>query len=503
MAAKPSTRRSVPVLLAWTSALLVTACSGSTEAPRGITPQGGSGGAQAGTGGAGGSGSGGAAGAGGSAGLGMAGSSGIGTAGSGGVGSLAPRDQFCARAPGSGISIPDPRVAASEPEAPDAEQVCTGDLAKRTFRFGLCTCQDLEANGTLVSDAFNSSTGSSSKDGSIGVRTRMKATTLCNIGGSLWVAGLDAAQPPVLEIAGSNIVAGELRVGGDVAGSTFLDVGADAYVAGSIGGSVFANVIGSLHLPNASAVGAATALGGIVEEPVTVADPCHCDAPLDVAAIVGAFRNLNDNAASGVDDNALIAPAGTNLRLDCGRYYFKGVNVGGATTLHLTGRTAIFVDGDFTATSLLSLQLDAGAELDLFVSGNVMLDGISDFGYKNAPARIRMYVGGSQITLVSLATLGANIYARSATVMANGTLSVWGSLYANRVLLTSLADFHYDSAVLETEGCEPPGQPCQDCHACSGGSCVAGACAPCQSSADCCAPLACKAGACVPLNGPD
>ena len=417
-----------------------------------------------------------------------------------------PRDQFCARAPNSGVKVPEPRAAISHDPgitAPDQDRVCTGDLAKRTFRFGLCTCQDLEANGTLTTDAFNSTTGSLSKDGSIGVRTRMAATTLFTINGSLWVGGLDGAAQPVLSVSGSNGITGELHVGGDMGGSSFLDVGADAFVNGSIPSGSFATVHGKLHIPSAAAAGSTNAVGGVVAEPVSVPDPCNCDAPIAVATIVAAFENENDNGASGVDKSALIAPTGANLTLECGRYYFEGANIGGTTTLHLKGRTAIFIKGDFEATSLLTLTLDPGAELDLFVTGNVTINGTTDFGYKNAPARIRMYVGGTEVTLVSLATLGANIYARSATVTANGTLSMWGSLYADRIALTTLADFHYDSAVMDTEGCEPPTQQCDSCSSCSGGSCVGGVCSACVTSADCCAPLVCDNGACVLIDGPE
>jgi hypothetical protein len=275
-------------------------------------------------------------------------------------------------------------------------------------------------------------------------------------------------------------------------------------VAGDFGASVFATVNGKLHQPSGAAIGGATARGGLQAEPVTVADPCNCDRPLDIDTIVSAFQTQNDNAASGIAHDALIAPAGTNLTLECGRYYFEGVAIGGGTTtLHLQGRTAIFVHGDFNVESLFSVQLDPGAELDLFITGNVALSGASDFGSKNTPAKIRLYVGGTKVELISLATLGANIYARSATFTANGTLSLWGSLYADKIALTTLADFHYDSAILETEGCEPPGQACVDCQACSGASCIAGTCAACQSSADCCAPLACREGACVLLGQVD
>src|SRR4029079_4238590 len=107
-----------------------------------------------------------------------------------------PREPFLSAAPESGISVPDPRLAITkdpEVDGPDTEQVCTGDLAKRTFRFGLCTCQDLEARGTLTTDSFDSDTGAVAQDGSVGVRTRMDPMTLFDIGGSLWVAGLGGA----------------------------------------------------------------------------------------------------------------------------------------------------------------------------------------------------------------------------------------------------------------------------------------------------------------------
>src|SRR4051812_40225547 len=122
--------RSANGVIAFISCLMtmfaVTACSGAgaKRAPLGPTQQGGAG-VQAGTGGLGNAGASGSVASSGSAGA----SGSIGVAGTSGFGQNTPRDQFCARAPGSGIAVPDPRVGSSAPHsevtAPDAEQVCT------------------------------------------------------------------------------------------------------------------------------------------------------------------------------------------------------------------------------------------------------------------------------------------------------------------------------------------------------------------------------------------
>jgi len=408
-----------------------------------------------------------------------------GSSGPGAVG--ATRDQFCSNAPGTGILIP-------------GTNECTGDLGKRTFLFGLCSCTDLSLTGVLSTDSFDSKTNQSGTSGSVGVTGNFMGSAVFNIGGSLWVSGGGATGGPAILLTGVNTINQELHVGGDLNGNGFLTVGSDAYVDGSaVSSGLFLTIGGTLHVPVGAAISAFTKSSQTVRQPVAVADPCNCGNPPDVASIVHSFATANDDAASGFGPDALTGlPGVTDLTLGCGRYYFDRVAaVSGVTHVRLTGRTAIFVDGDFDVGGLFSMDFDPQAELDLFVKGNVSMTGVHTFGLPGAPARFRMYVGGTTVDLTGVSSLGVNLHATRATFIDSGVLTLWGSLYARTLNLSGNESFHYDSAVLDIDGCTPPGQSCHDCSGATP-ACNQGTCGACASNADCCAPLECSMGVCVP-----
>src|SRR5207253_2964050 len=100
---------------------------------------------------------------------------------------------------------------------------------------------------------------------------------------------------------------------------------------------------------------------------------CDCDAKrlIPITDIVQAHRAPNnDNAAIGLDEAVFESP-GKALRLDlpCGRYYFTSIKTSLRLTIHVHGRTALFVEGDVDSSSALAFVLDPDAELDLFVGG--------------------------------------------------------------------------------------------------------------------------------------
>ena len=128
-----------------------------------------------------------------------------------------------------------------------------------------------------------------------------------------------------------------------------------------------------------------------------------------------------------------------------------------------------------------------------------MVQGSTVFGAANAPARVRLYVGGVGVELSASAAIGANIYAPNADVALSSALELWGAVFANRLEFSGDFTIHYDSSVLATGGCAPAGGPCVTCNDCAGvtPACSGGTCMPCAADEDCCAPLACRSGACV------
>src|SRR5690606_14875509 len=81
--------------------------------------------------------------------------------------------------------------------------------------------------------------------------------------------------------------------------------------------------------------------------------------------------------------------------LPCGRYYVNQIGGLGGVTLRIQGRTALFVGGDVWATGLFKIELDPGAELDLFIQDDFVLTGAARFGDRTRPAAMRIYVGGT------------------------------------------------------------------------------------------------------------
>jgi hypothetical protein len=224
---------------------------------------------------------------------------------------------------------------------------------------------------------------------------------------------------------------------------------------------------------------------------VQVPAPCDCSNPIDVVSIVAARQASNDDAAIGLTTTALDSPAAP-VSLPCGQYYVDGIH-GGAVELDITGRVALFVGGDVNVDGGLEIVLSPGTELDLFVAGNVELQGMTSLGDVDAPARMRLYVGGSTVTLSANATVGANVYAPGADVQLASSFEMWGAVFAQSLQFSGDFTIHYDISVLQEPGCTMPGSPCKTCDDCAGATpaCIGGTCTACSSDADCCAPLEC------------
>ena len=84
--------------------------------------------------------------------------------------------------------------------------------------------------------------------------------------------------------------------------------------------------------------------------------------------------------------------------------------------LTIAGRAAIFVNGDFNAQNSLTLTLADGAQLDLFISGNLLLGDatLGAVGLAREGARVRRRSDAH--ARPAPRTIGANIYAPNANV---------------------------------------------------------------------------------------
>jgi hypothetical protein len=317
------------------------------------------------------------------------------------------------------------------------------------------------------------------------------------IGGTIYAAGQNAS--PALTLRGDGSVYG-VQAGGDVHVGGPYTVSGNVETSGNVildppGGSL--SVTGQVILPAGNSAAMVSATGGILNETVNVTPPCDCSNPIDVASIVSAHQSDNDDAMYGWSTSSLVNPT-SPVALPCGRYYANGIQ-GGMVTLEVTGRVALFVQGDMSIGGLKIDLLSPDAALDLFVSGNVLLMGtMTTFGAPSSPGRFRLYVGGTSFELVGSATTGVNAYAPNATVALASALQMSGALFAKALQFSGDFAILYDSSVLSAEGCATSGGACTTCDDCPGGmACKSGTCAACATTADCCAPLMCNQGRCV------
>lgn len=369
----------------------------------------------------------------------------------------------------------------------DGARECLGDLAQTTFRWSLCSCTDLNVSARLETDAYDSTVGPykpGELGGGVGVdRDVTNWSDAVTIGGTLWVAGTDeyaSSGPP-------SAVKADLHLGGSWKASTQFDVAGPAYVVGELSGVTVA---------------------GQTETVSSVPPACDCSEKklIPIGAIVQAHRSPNnDNADIGLDEAVFESP-GSALRLDlpCGSYYFTSIKTSLATTIHVHGRTALYVEGDVEASSALAFVLDPDAELDLFVQGTLKVSDTFVFGSPNYPALSRAYIGGTaKIALSDDVRLAGQLYAaNSEQLVWSAKNAIYGSVFAGNFRSSDVTQIHYDRGVLKAgDDCGAggsPGNECGSCEDCHNQACKNGVCGDCGSDADCCAPLICVEGSCVP-----
>ena len=384
----------------------------------------------------------------------------------------------------------------------DRGMVCSGEIATGTFRFAVCTCDAYVGSAQLTTDSFASADGPyrpGGRGGGVGTNGGLDLNAPTSIGGSVWVAGSDGMGGG----GGAEVVIGnELWVDGPCELAASLEVARDMRIDGRVQAGEL-RVGGVLQLPEGAdlSVTGAMSVGSVVRGPVTVSTPCACAAAdlVDVAGLVRAAQADNDDAAMGVDARVLDGFTGPlRVELPCGRLYLTRLSGMGDLELVITGRTALFVGGDAYLDGSLTVTLAAGAELDLFIEGNLSSNGDLRVGDSTVPARARLYVGGGgTIDLDAGALFAGNLYAPRAELVASGDIEAFGSVFVRRVTASGRFTVHYDTSVLRAADPCPERPTCDGCQDCRNQACIAGECGRCTDSSQCCTPLVCAAGACV------
>jgi hypothetical protein len=380
-------------------------------------------------------------------------------------------------------------------------EACAGQLAAHTFTHALCACGDLNLAAVLSTVSFASSSADTtavSAGAPVGVAGSYPSAR-SNIGGSLTVSG----TAETLVSAGLD-VQGDLRLAGTGTFYNQLSVARHTWLVSRVGYWGVVRVGGNLYTaPPAGSLqglGPSPFIGGMQTViSFTVDDPCRCDNRLDVALIESLGAARTDNAARNIDPGVLSnVTTSLNLALDCGRFRFDSIGGGGELRLTITGRTAIFVDGNVALSDSFQLVLGPEAELDWFIRGSLSTGG-AKIGDPNRPSATRIYVAGGDTDIVVSEEVGANIYAPNCNVNF-AALGVRGSVYGKNLSMLGGGIVRYDRSILNAG--DKCGQPatCDKCDSCnSGAACVDGVCQQCKEDDDCCAPLVCAKGSCQPL----
>lgn len=337
----------------------------------------------------------------------------------------------------------------------NATDICSGDLAEDTFQHAICSCEDLALSAALITDSFDSGAGPYSPggtQGSVAGNGAIRSTATMDVRGDLvGAAGVSAGV--------SAAILGNLASGADLgdAGAA-ITAGGDASVAGNITLTDL-TVAGTLTVPPASTidVSGTGSFGALVRAPVEVAPPCACTDLLDVAGFVRTHQTYNYNDTIPITADELAGFTGpTELALPCGLYYLSGITGTGALTLRATGRVALFVDGDIDLDDQLTIIIDPGAELDLFVTGTVTSPAALTLGDLTRPSALRLYLASTSALDLSAGSLVAgNLYAPEAVLNLSGPAEIYGALFVRRIASSSGLTVHYDEQV-RTSGTDCP-----------------------------------------------
>jgi hypothetical protein len=393
------------------------------------------------------------------------------------------------------------------PGLPEGRDQCAGAVAERAFRWALCSCGDVDVSDPLITDTFDSGLDPDdlgSLGGAVGANGAFTSLSEFDISGSLW-----AASSGGITTDDASSVGQDLRSGGDLDGRNPLTIGGDAWVSGDVTTTSSIDIEGVLRQPEGGDRSEGVSSDGLITEPVVVEPPCSCESSdlVPVAAIVAAAASSNDNEAVGLDPSALV-DVSEPLRLDlpCGRYVLDGVETDSSITIGIHGRTAIFIDGDIVVDGgRFDFVVQPGAELDVFVTGKIAVDGRFSFGSRSRPAASRLYVGSSAVDAVTFfhdTVFNGFLYAGEGTIDVRHPFEIFGGIFAGDFDSSGETTIHFDRAILRAgNDCDPPTGTCSRCGGCpSNQACVDGACGECETSDDCCPPLFCAGGVCLLLG---
>jgi hypothetical protein len=396
---------------------------------------------------------------------------------------------------------------------PGGGSQCSGTIAQTSFTWALCACQNVDINGNLKTDAFNSTIGPympGGSGGAVGMNGSYTGNQLTDVGGTFWTSSMQGLTANQMFKAHQ-----DLYVNGPVNFNQPASVGLDAFIVGSITVNAPFAITGTLNTPlyKATTLPQGVTAASVNNGPLTVGPACQCDPKqlVPVNAIVDARQMTNDDASIGLDP-AVLTNFGPTTRLDlpCGSYYLNSINTNQSLTIVAHGHTALYVGGNINTNGDFAISVDPTGSFDVFVKGTIITNQKFAVGSLNAPALMRLYLGStSALNLNQGFQLAGNLYSALSSVIENQTADIYGAIFSGAFNSNQNTIIHYDSAITTqgqncpggggnpgVDGGAPPMQ-CNSCGDCANQACVNHTCGACTTDADCCAPLMCIMGQCV------
>lgn len=356
---------------------------------------------------------------------------------------------------------------------------CTTGTPPRTFRYALCSCEDVITEGQLSTDGFDRRGGVRAPvagAGSVGVTGTFFSSQPVNLGGSLIV---DGTEPLAVEAPLS--VGGNLFSNGRMVGMASVSVAGRAQIDGDVDVASLA-VAQGLTVQQGSVV--AVNVGGMPA--VTEVDlqvqyaPCDCAAPLDLRAALRQAAEFNDNRAAGIGPRGLSTlEESKDLVLNCGVYHVEELVTHLPLTVTIVGRVVLYVETVLTALQEGPIRIQlAGedAELDVIVGEDVSIADRFELGAEASAGRVRLYVAGSNIYIGGETTIAGPIYAPGANFAADQPVEIFGSAYVGRWFTEQRAELHFDLGYARAECGQSACATAGDCAA--DNRCVGDLCLP-------------------------
>ncbi len=347
-----------------------------------------------------------------------------------------------------------PAVVIEDPTRGDR---CSGQLRRELFSSAICGCNRAVFEGELETDGFDSTAGPYEPglmDGPVGMNDHLDIGGQTSFDGAVTTAGRLDAEEDLL-------ISEDLAVGEDLSVSGEATIDGDAAIADGISASAL-SVGGTLTVPEGTNVDDYS-YGELIEQDVIVDPPCPCDSIPDIEAIVDARSDDNDNDAVELDAGVLVDNEDSiqHLALPCGHFYLSGSDIETDLTILANGRTAIYIDDTFTTDGDLRILPAPGAELDLFIDGQITAEGTLTLGSPNYPAATRIYID-DQILLEDDVQLNGYLLGEDHITL-EGNIEVFGGLFGgNRLSAEGNTSVHYDHQVREATDPELTNGTCPD-----------------------------------------